>query len=107
LVLGVCPEFGYWGLEFPFLSMKRLTRLALTYAGAAFTLTNLHAGDSYTFDQSHSTIGFEVHHLLGKARGQFHLFSGMIDLDRDHPERSSVVAKDRRCEYRYRHSEAR
>jgi polyisoprenoid-binding protein YceI len=51
------------------------------------------AGERYTFDQQHSTIGFEVSHLFGKARGQFHRFSGSIDLDRDVPERSSVSAR--------------
>jgi polyisoprenoid-binding protein YceI len=51
------------------------------------------AGQKYTFDQNQSTIGFEVHHLLGMARGQFHQFSGTIDLDRDQPERSSVSAR--------------
>ena len=52
-----------------------------------------HAADRYTFDQDGSNIRFEVRHLLGKARGQFHRFSGTIDLDRDAPERSSVSAR--------------
>jgi polyisoprenoid-binding protein YceI len=51
------------------------------------------AGETYKFDQTHSTIGFQVHHLLGTAQGQFHRFSGTIDLDRDRPENSSVTAR--------------
>jgi polyisoprenoid-binding protein YceI len=50
------------------------------------------AGELYTFDQAASRIGFEIRHFLGNARGQFHHFSGTIDLDREHPERSSVSA---------------
>jgi polyisoprenoid-binding protein YceI len=51
------------------------------------------AGDSYKFDQNGSTIAFSVRHLLGTARGQFHRFSGTIDLDREQPEKSSVSAR--------------
>jgi polyisoprenoid-binding protein YceI len=47
----------------------------------------------YTFDQNGSNIRFEVRHLLGKARGQFHQFSGTITLDRDEPERSAVSTR--------------
>ena len=51
------------------------------------------AAETYTFDQKGSKIKFEVSHLLGKARGEFHRFSGIIDLDRDQLERSSVSAR--------------
>ena len=37
-----------------------------------------------------SHIGFSVHHLLGTARGEFHKFSGAIEVDPKQPERSSV-----------------
>jgi len=73
--------------------MKTFASYALICAGAAFPLGNLQAGESYTFDQNHSRIGFEVRHLIGTARGQFHRFSGTIDFDREQPERSSVTAK--------------
>src|SRR4029077_10482298 len=49
--------------------------------------------EHYTFDQTASKISFEVRHLLGTARGQFHRFSGTIDLDRNAPEQSSVSAR--------------
>jgi polyisoprenoid-binding protein YceI len=61
--------------------------------GLVTAVAPVHAAERYTFDQNGSKIGFEVHHLLGKARGQFHRFSGNIDLVRDAPERSSVSAR--------------
>src|SRR5213082_605065 len=51
------------------------------------------ASESYRFDQSHSTIGFTVHQFLGTTHGKFTKFDGKIDIDRDHPENSSVTAR--------------
>src|SRR5207244_11533975 len=51
------------------------------------------ADESYKFDQSRSTIGFTVHQFLGTTHGKFTKFEGKIDIDREHPEKSSVVAK--------------
>ena len=51
------------------------------------------AGETYKFDQSGSTIGFSVHQFLGTTHGKFMKFSGKIEIDRDHPENSSVVAR--------------
>jgi polyisoprenoid-binding protein YceI len=51
------------------------------------------AKETYDFDQSHSTIGFKVHQFLGTTGGRFAKFSGEIDVDREHPEKSSVSAK--------------
>jgi len=65
----------------------------LGFAVTVVALTQLHAGETFKFDKAGSTIGFEVGHLVGKATGQFHRFSGRIDLDRDSPERSSVSAR--------------
>jgi polyisoprenoid-binding protein YceI len=50
------------------------------------------ANEIFKFDQSHSTIGFKVRHMLGSAKGKFAKFSGTIEVDREHPEKSSVVA---------------
>ena len=49
--------------------------------------------ETYRFDQSRSTIGFTVHQFLGTTHGKFTKFSGKIDIDREHPEKSSVTAK--------------
>jgi polyisoprenoid-binding protein YceI len=46
----------------------------------------------YKFDPAHSTIAFKVRHFLGTAKGRFTKFSGTIEVDRDHPEQSSVTA---------------
>jgi polyisoprenoid-binding protein YceI len=51
------------------------------------------ASESYRFDQSRSTIGFTVHQFLGATHGKFTKFDGKIDIDREHPEKSSVTAK--------------
>ena len=51
------------------------------------------ASEAYGFDQSRSTIGFTVHQFLGTTHGKFTKFSGKIDIDREHPEKSSVTAK--------------
>ena len=51
------------------------------------------ANESYKFDQGHSTIGFSVHQFLGATHGKFTKFDGKIEIDREHPENSSVTAR--------------
>jgi polyisoprenoid-binding protein YceI len=51
------------------------------------------ANEAYKFDPSSSTIGFTVHQFLGTTHGKFTSFSGKIDIDREHPENSSVTAQ--------------
>ena len=51
------------------------------------------AKEIYKFDPSGSTIGFSVHQFLGTTQGKFTSFSGKIDVDREHPENSSVTAQ--------------
>ena len=51
------------------------------------------AKESYKFDPSGSTIGFSVHQFLGTTTGKFTNFSGTIEVDREHPENSSVTAQ--------------
>jgi polyisoprenoid-binding protein YceI len=51
------------------------------------------ANEIYKFDPSGSTIGFSVHQFLGTTQGKFTSFSGKIDVDREHPENSSVTAQ--------------
>ena len=51
------------------------------------------ASETYRFDESRSTIGFTVHQFLGTTHGKFTKFDGKIDIDREHPEKSSVTAK--------------
>jgi polyisoprenoid-binding protein YceI len=51
------------------------------------------ANETYKFDPSGSTIGFAVHQFLGATHGKFTQFSGKIEIDREHPENSSVTAQ--------------
>jgi polyisoprenoid-binding protein YceI len=51
------------------------------------------ANDAYKFDPSGSAISFTVHQFLGTTHGNFTKFSGKIDIDREHPENSSVTAQ--------------
>jgi len=70
-------------------------RLPIIAAAAVITVLSpaALANESYRFDQSRSTIGFSVHQFLGTTHGKFTKFDGKIDLDREHPENSSVTAR--------------
>ena len=70
-------------------------KLRIVTAAVAITLLSsvALANETYKFDQSHSTIGFSVHQFLGTTHGKFTKFDGKIDVDRDHPEKSSVTAR--------------
>jgi polyisoprenoid-binding protein YceI len=69
-------------------------KLRIIAVGAAITVLSSAAlaNETYKFDQSHSTIGFSVHQFLGTTHGKFTKFDGKIDIDREHPESSSVTA---------------
>jgi polyisoprenoid-binding protein YceI len=45
---------------------------------------------TFTIDQSHSDVEFQVRHLLSKVRGRFADFGGTIDFDAERPEASVV-----------------
>ena len=47
--------------------------------------------ETFVIDPDHSEVGFSVRHMLSRTRGRFARFSGEIQLDREHPERSSVA----------------
>ena len=51
------------------------------------------SNETYRFDQTRSTIGFSVHQFLGTTHGKFKKFDGRIEIDREHPENSSVTAR--------------
>jgi polyisoprenoid-binding protein YceI len=70
----------------------RLQILAAAVAITALSSDAL-ANETYKFDQSRSTIGFTVRQFLGTTHGKFTKFEGKIDIDREHPEKSSVVAR--------------
>src|SRR5947209_9191383 len=51
------------------------------------------ANETYKFHSSGSAIGFTVHQFLGTTHGKFTSFSGKIEVDREHPENSSVTTQ--------------
>jgi polyisoprenoid-binding protein YceI len=73
--------------------MKSLSRSCLLVLLVGLCAQSVSAGERFKFDASHSTIEFSVHQFLGTTHGKFTKFEGTIDLDREHPEKSSVVAK--------------
>ena len=79
--------------RFPFGARAR--RLQLWIAALLITgvVAVASANETYKFDASGSTIGFSVHQFLGTTQGKFTKFNGKIDVDREHPESSSVTAQ--------------
>ena len=73
--------------------MRSYIRFAAILAAVAGAVSTSFAGQSYKIDPAHSTIGFKVHQYLTTVAGKFTRFSGTVDVDPDHPEKSSVVAK--------------
>jgi polyisoprenoid-binding protein YceI len=51
------------------------------------------ARDTYTFDPARSSITFTAHQFIGSTTGHFSKCSGTIEIDREHPEHSSVSAR--------------
>src|SRR5213595_497173 len=69
------------------------TRLVVSFVLLAAVSSRALGKEVYKFDQSRSTIGFTVHQFLGTTHGKFPKFDGKIEIDREHPEKSSVVAR--------------
>ena len=69
------------------------TRLVVSFVLLAALSSRALGNEIYKFDQSRSTIGFTVHQFLGTTHGKFAKFDGKIEIDREHPEKSSVVAR--------------
>jgi polyisoprenoid-binding protein YceI len=64
-------------------------QLAVILAGLALA-TPAFAADTYTFDKSHSSVGFQVRHIFTNVSGRFTDYAGTIQVDRAKPENSSV-----------------
>jgi polyisoprenoid-binding protein YceI len=73
--------------------MRQLTRIRIAAVLIAGFSSAASANETYKFDSSGSTIGFTVHQFLGTTQGKFSKFNGKIDVDREHPENSSVTAQ--------------
>ena len=70
-------------------SLRLLIAIAVAVVAAG---PNVIAGEQLRIDPTKSTITFKVRHLLGSAKGKFTKFSGTLDINRQHPEESSVSA---------------
>jgi len=69
-------------------------KLRIVFVGVVALLNSTAlANETYKFDSARSTIGFSVHQFLGTTHGKFSKFDGKIDIDRQHPENSSVTAR--------------
>lgn len=64
---------------------KTLIKLALF-----FVFLNPTSAESYYFDQTHSSVGFEVGYIAGTCHGKFKKFEGRLDYNKEQPERSEV-----------------
>jgi len=67
--------------------------IILFAAAVVISSTAALANETYKFDQAQSKIGFSVRQFLGTTNGKFTKFAGKIDIDREHPENSSVTAQ--------------
>lgn len=73
--------------------MKFLIRFASLFVATAAMIATAAANDTYRIDPARSNITFRLSHMLGKVNGKFTKFDGKIDIDREHPQQSSVVVK--------------
>jgi polyisoprenoid-binding protein YceI len=73
--------------------MKYSNRLGTRVLVVATMVSTAVANDAYKIDPAQSTIEFRLSHMMGKVVGKFTKFDGRIDLDRDHPQQSSVMVK--------------
>jgi polyisoprenoid-binding protein YceI len=55
-------------------------------------LSTVQAADTYKIDPAHSRIGFKVKQAFATVTGRFKQFGGTVQVDREHPEKSSVTA---------------
>jgi len=73
--------------------MKRLlSMLGLGALGLGLLLPARAAVETYKIDPVHSTVGFAIRHFFTNVPGGFTKFSGLITVDRDNLENSSVEA---------------
>jgi polyisoprenoid-binding protein YceI len=73
--------------------MTTLLRFLFITALCELIQSSAWAAETYKFDATHSTIAFKVRQFLGVTNGRFTQFSGTIEIDHEHPERSSVVSR--------------
>ena len=71
------------------MNRRSLLSVAIFFAAA---LPSADAAEVFKIVPARSTIGFKVHQAIATIAGRFKQFGGTIELDREHPEKSSVTA---------------
>ena len=71
--------------------MKRILSFLLLAAFCS-SVSSARAEEVYKLDPVHSSISFKVRHFFSYVTGNFTKFEGTINVDTDHPEKSSVTA---------------
>ena len=72
--------------------MKAPLRFCLCFTIIGLTTATAKPGETYKINPAQSSITFSIHQFLGLTHGKFTQFTGTIEIDRAHPERSSVEA---------------
>lgn len=73
--------------------MKHPSRLITSgFLALGLAASALGAVETYQIDPVHSSVGFNIRHFFTKVPGSFTEFSGIITVDRDNLENSSVEA---------------
>ena len=67
-------------------------RFKASLAAAALFLVGTASAEVYKIDSEHSSVAFSIRHLVSRTSGNFHEFSGTIDYDAEHPEKTHVEA---------------
>ena len=67
-------------------------RFKLSLAAAALFLVGTASAEVYKIDSEHSSVAFSIRHLVSRTSGNFHEFSGTINYDAEHPEKTHVEA---------------
>ena len=67
-----------------------MTKRFAVLAAAVLAASPALAADSYTFDKSHTAVGFQVRHIVTNVSGRFKDFAGTIQIDKANPAASSV-----------------
>ncbi|MEO8045075.1 MAG: YceI family protein [Spartobacteria bacterium] len=66
--------------------------LPLLAAFLCASILTAQADETYKIDPVHSSISFKVRHFFSYVTGNFTKFEGTIQVDPDHPEKSTVTA---------------
>ena len=70
-----------------------LHRLRLGLPVVAILFVGTAGAEVYQVDSEHSSVAFSIRHLVSRTSGNFHEFSGTINYDAGHPEKTQVEAR--------------